>query len=235
MSDKTLSDSDLQSGNDDVTPYLDPRCLELPIWTTKQDEYRLRGILDFVGQGWRYALSQVPEEATWGFKPEQQGVLCYMGIPLKIMVVGVLKTVKIELSEDLSGTSVTVGVELLREMDVDAHEGLLWRTTVPTADERPREFLATAQIPNAERIFDSFFDARHDYTARERMPPASVHDLVLGDILLLDVLLRRRSLGPHWSAYEPVIELKHVNLLIGRPKVDRTCRASSPDNFSWGL
>ncbi|OSC97761.1 hypothetical protein PYCCODRAFT_1471544 [Trametes coccinea BRFM310] len=235
MSDQTLSESDLLPCEDNIAPYVDPRCLELPIWTTKQDEYRLRGILDFVGQGWRFALSRVPEEATWGLKADQQDLLCYMGVPLKIIVVGVLKTLEIILTDDPTSASLAVGVELLREVDVEAHEGLLWRSTVRTAEERPKQFVARAHNQGAERIFDSFFDARDDYTSRQRMPIATAHQLAIGDILLLDVQLRRRALAPRWSAYEPFIELRHVNLLVGQPDVERTRRASSPDNFTWGL
>ncbi|KAI9057347.1 hypothetical protein FKP32DRAFT_1607462 [Trametes sanguinea] len=215
MSDSTLSESDLPI-DDRLSP-------------------RLRGILDFVGQGWRYALGQVPEESTWGFEPHTLATLVYRGIGIKILVVGTLTSIKVDVSESKLRSSIVLEVELMREKDVDARDMLLARSNPRNDFPADDVLVATADCTGERMVFDSFYDAEDGYVAREHMPHANVHDFAVGDIVLLDVMMRRRSEGAYWSKYTPYFELRHASLLIRSPVRERTRRACSPDGFKWGL
>ncbi|KAH9855232.1 hypothetical protein C2E23DRAFT_883193 [Lenzites betulinus] len=136
---------------------------------------RIQGFLDITGPNNRYSLTTVPDESTWG-DGRLKNVLCVEGLPITLLVVGELNSVRAHMTAGPDRTTMFIGVELLRDVDRHRRDSLVARigTKSLAVDDA---FYASRGQASAHPLFSSIFDATEAYDSDRVMPKLTLHDV----------------------------------------------------------
>ncbi|KAH9852848.1 hypothetical protein C2E23DRAFT_868384 [Lenzites betulinus] len=221
------SDSDESSvAASDSSNSLTRDAIVLPWWFSGQSSERLRVFLDYRDTASRFALSKVPIMAVgWG-KGRDAMVLCVKTQPVQLWVVGTLQTVSYVLSDVDPRAGCDVTLKLLRDIDRDALSAIYSK-----ARPYPREphvvFHASRSSKGSEviELFPNIYDATETYKAKSAMMRLSPRDLVVGDIVLVEATVIRRSVrrgkAQEWSYWDVEFQLDAISRLLPRLRIKK--------------